>query len=62
MITDGVSKAYNRDLSAHCIRVDHAFAKAKVFKISSTIYHNRKKCFNLRMNLVAGIINFKLES
>ncbi|MGT2714490.1 IS5/IS1182 family transposase, partial [Streptococcus pluranimalium] len=32
----------------------------KVFKIFSTTYRNHKKRFNLRMNLVAGIINFEL--
>ncbi|MGT2928000.1 IS5/IS1182 family transposase, partial [Streptococcus danieliae] len=33
--------------------------KFKVFKIFSTTYRNRKKRFGLRMNLIAGIINFE---
>ncbi len=53
-------KAYNRALSSIRIKVENIFAKVKVFKIFSTTYRNHKKRFNLRMNLVAGIINFEL--
>ena len=52
-------KAYNRALSSRRIKVENIFAKVKVFKIFSTTYRNRKKRFSLRMNLVAGIINFE---
>lgn len=54
-------KAYNRDLSARRIKVENVFAKVKVFKIFSTTYRNRKQRFGLRMNLVAGIINFESQ-
>ena len=52
-------KAYNRALSSRRIKVENVFAKVKVFKIFSTTYRNRKRRFGLRMNLVAGIINFE---
>ncbi|MBF0806190.1 MULTISPECIES: IS5 family transposase [unclassified Streptococcus] len=52
-------KSYNRDLSSRRIKVENIFAKFKVFNIFSTTYRNRKKRFGLRMNLIAGIINFE---
>lgn len=55
-------KAYNRDLSARRIKIENVFAKVKVFKIFSTTYRNRKQRFGLRMNLIAGIINFESQS
>ena len=54
-------KAYNRALSSRRIKVENVFAKVKVFKIFSTTYRNRKQRFGLRMNLVAGIINFESQ-
>lgn len=33
----------------------------KVFKIVAEKYRNRRKRFNLRMNLIAGIYNFELN-
>lgn len=52
-------KAYNRELSSRRIKVENVFAKVKVFKIFSTTYRNRRRRFGLRINLVAGIINFE---
>lgn len=54
-------KAYNRVLSSRLMKVEKVFAKVKVFNIFSTTYRKHKKQFNLRMNLVAEIINFELE-
>ena len=52
-------KAYNRALSARRIKVENVFTKVKVFKIFSTTYRKRTQRFGLRMNLIAGIINFE---
>lgn len=52
-------KLYNKSLSSHRIKVENVFAKVKVFKMFSTTYRNRKKRLGLRMNLIAGIINFE---
>lgn len=54
-------KTYNRELSSKRVKVENVFAKIKVFKIFSTTYRNRKKRFNLRMNLIAGILNYELD-
>lgn len=57
-LTEG-DKSYNKELSSCRIKVENVFAKVKVFKIFSTTYRNHKKRLGLRMNLVAGIINFE---
>lgn len=52
-------KCYNKVLFSRRIKVQSVFAKVKVFKMISTTYRNRKKRLELRMNLIAGIINFE---
>lgn len=54
-------KAYNKALASCRIKVENVFAKVKAFKIFSTTYRNRKRRFGLRMNLIAGIINFETK-
>lgn len=39
--------------------LDTAFAKLKAFNIFSITYRNRRKRFDLRMNLIVGFINFE---
>ncbi|COQ99341.1 transposase-like protein%2C IS1381 ISSpn7 [Streptococcus pneumoniae] len=41
-------------------KVENIFAKVKTFKMFSTTYRNHRKRFGLRMNLIAGIINYEL--
>lgn len=53
-------KAYNRSVSAERVQVEHAIRKLKIFRILSERYRNRRKRFGLRVNLIAGIINYEL--
>ena len=53
-------KAYNRSLSSERVVVEHVLCKLKVFRILSERYRNRRKRFGLRVNLIAGILNFEL--
>ncbi|WP_437184070.1 transposase [Streptococcus pneumoniae] len=53
-------KAYNHALSKERSKVENIFAKVKTFKMFSTTYRNHRKRFGLRMNLIAGIINYEL--
>jgi len=39
--------------------VENVFAVLKRFKVIAERYHNRRKRFNLRFNLIAGIYNFE---
>ena len=41
-------------------QVKHVFGKVKAYKIFSTTYRNHRRRFNLRMNLICGIISQEL--
>ena len=53
-------KAENRRISKQRICIEHVNAKMKVFKILALPYRNRRKRFQLRANLIAGILNYEL--
>lgn len=52
-------KKNNKRISKKRILVEHVIRKIKIFKILSERYRNRRKRFELRMNLIAGIYNFE---
>ena len=54
-------KAYNRNLSKKRIKVEHVIREVKVFKILSETYRNRRRNHGIKMNIVAGIVNMKVE-
>ncbi len=49
---DNMTKAIAR------IYVEHVNAKLKAFQILTQRYRNRRKRFNLRFNLICGLVNF----
>ena len=53
-------KIYNRSISSDRVLVEHVIRKLKVFRILAERYRNRRKRFGLRVNLIAGIINYEL--
>jgi hypothetical protein len=53
-------KCDNKEISKRRIKIENVNAKLKVFKILANKYRNRRKRFNLRVNLICGIINFEL--
>ena len=52
-------KEYNRGLSRVRVVVEHTFSKLKNFKILSYPYRNKRKRYNLKFNIIAGIVNLK---
>ncbi|RUP36700.1 MAG: IS5/IS1182 family transposase, partial [Acinetobacter sp.] len=48
----------NKEISRRRITIEHINSKLKVFRILSDRYRNRRKRFGLRMNLIAGLINW----
>ena len=50
----------NRTLARLRLRVEQVIGKLKVFRILGERYRGRRKRFNLRFNLIAGIHNFEL--
>jgi len=55
-------KRYNRSISQERVVVEHAIRKLKIFRILSERYRNRRKRFGLRVNLIAGILNYELQN
>jgi len=53
-------KHYNREISRERVTNEHVIGFLKRFKILALPYRNRRKCFALRVNLLAGICNFDL--
>jgi hypothetical protein len=52
-------KEHNRKLASIRMRVEHKIREIKVFKIMSEVYRNFQKKYNLRFNIIAGLVNFK---
>jgi hypothetical protein len=53
---------HNQTLSADRVQVEHTIRRLKVFRILSERYRNRRKRFDLRVSLIAGICNYQLFS
>jgi hypothetical protein len=54
-------KAYNRDLSRKRIKVENVIREVKTFKILSETYRNRRRDHGIKTNIIAGIVNMKVE-
>lgn len=52
-------RAHNRNLASMRMKIEHKFRQIKVFKIMSDVYRNFQKKYNLRFNIIAGIVNLK---
>jgi len=52
-------KEHNRKLTSIRIRIEHKIREIKVFRIMSEVYRNFQKKYNLRFNIIAGLVNFK---
>ena len=55
-------KRNNKKLSRQRVFIEHVIGKIKIFKIFSNKYRNRRKRFELRFRLIAGIYNFELKT
>ena len=53
-------KQHNRALARLRVRVEHLIRRFKIFRIFSSRYRNRRKRFGLRLNLIAGLLNYEL--
>ena len=53
-------KQHNRALSRLRVRVEHVIRRFKIFRIFSGRYRNRRRRFGLRLNLIAGLLNYEL--
>jgi hypothetical protein len=53
-------KQHNQALARVQVRVKHVIRRFKIFRIFSGRYHNHRKRFGLRLNLIAGLLNYEL--
>ena len=56
---DAQEKEYNRGLSSFRVRIENVFAQMKVFRILSDRYRNKRRRYNIKFRIIAGIINMK---
>ena len=42
------------------VRVEHVIRRFKIFHIFARRYRNRRKRVGLRLNLIAGLLNYEL--
>jgi len=54
-------KKYNHELSKKRIKVENVIREIKIFKILSDSYRNRRRNHGIKTNIVAGIVNMKVE-
>lgn len=54
-------KKFNRELAKQRIVIEHVNRCLKIFRLLSERYRNRRRRFNLRLNLIAGIYNYGLS-
>lgn len=57
----GEQKESNRELAGRRIVVEHVIRSLKVFRILAERYRNRRRRFQLRFNLIAGLHNYELS-
>jgi hypothetical protein len=56
---DADNKAYNKDLSRIRVTIENVLAQIKVFKIMSERYRNKRKAYNIKFKIIAGIVKMK---
>ena len=54
-------KKFNRELSEKRIKAENVIRDIKIFKVMSDTYRNRCKGHNIKINIIAGIVNMKTE-
>jgi len=55
-------KENNQRISSERVLNENVIGKLKRFKIIADRYRNRRKRFNLRFNLIAGLYNWELKN
>lgn len=53
------AKVHNRSLASERIAIEHKIREVKIFNIIAQTYRNRIGSYGLKMNIVAGLVNFK---
>jgi IS5 family transposase len=51
-------KAHNRQLASQRIQIEHKIRSIKVFKIIGNRFRNKRKRYEVKFKLVAGLVNW----
>lgn len=54
-------KAHNRELARERVVIEQVNRRLKIFRILAERYHNRRRCFGLRGDLIAALYNDELS-
>ncbi len=54
-------KAYNKTQSEIRVKVEHAIARIKKFRISSEVFRNKLSRYDTVSEIVCGIVNYKIK-
>jgi len=54
-------KIQNQKISSSRVLIENSIRELKIFKIIAEKYRNRRRKFNLKINLIAGIYNLQLK-
>lgn len=52
-------KEHNKKLTSVRIKIEHKIRQIKIFRIIKDTYRNFQKKYNMRFNIIAGIVNLK---
>jgi hypothetical protein len=52
-------KQHNKSLASFRMKVEHKIREIKIFKIMAETYRNFQKKYNMRFNIIEGIVNLK---
>jgi hypothetical protein len=56
---DEEDKFYNRALSRIRVKIENVIAQLKQFRILSDRFRNKRRAYNLKVNIIAGLVNLK---
>lgn len=54
-------KIQNQKISSSRVLIENIIRELKIFRIVAEKYRNRRRRFNLRINIIAGIYNLQLK-
>ena len=50
-------KEYNRALSRIRVKVENVIRRLKVFRVLGERYHNKRRRYGIKVNIIAGLVN-----
>lgn len=58
---DTEQKAFNRRLAQLRVKIEHRIRSLKIFRVLKGVYRGRRRRFELRLRLIAGLVNHMIK-